>query len=153
MEILTFKDFINEDLNYTMSEELGTIELSKNRWFYYDDEDEILYGSDTSETKGEFSINPESCEIYVRGKQVQYDINNPICLIEYKLDSGEIKVYTDKMIEYIQSLGYKGDSNIENPQNQKKIQKIFDDLDEEYRFLLIYGNKLSSTTFVIIEEN
>ena len=69
----------------------------------------------------------------------------------YELDNDEIKIYTEDVYEYLKILGITGD--IENNIVRKRIHEIFNDKDDEYRFLLLKGNKLISSTFDIIEEN
>lgn len=153
MEVKKFYEFLEEDLNYTTSS-LGGIEF-EDRWFYYEPDDEIIYGCDESpanDTKNVFYFNPRQCVVGMGGEQQQYDVNDPICLITCSMSDNEIKVYTTDVFEYLETLGYDSGKNIEDKHNIQEIQSLFDG-DDDYRFLLIYGNKLIATTFDIIEEN
>lgn len=149
--IKKFEEYIEEDFNFTISD-IGDISF-EDRWFYYEPDDDIIYGSDDKpvDKKYLFYFNPKSCLVVVDGKEVQYDVNNPTCLISYELDNDEIKIYTEDVYEYLKILGITGD--IENNIVRKRIHEIFNDKDDEYRFLLLKGNKLISSTFDIIEEN
>lgn len=147
-----FYEFLEEDLNYTTGS-MGHIEF-EDRWFYYEPNDEIVYGCDEIPS-GEghvFYFNPKKCIVGMNNKQSQYDVNNPICLITCNSDNNEVKVYTDDIFKYLESLGYGSDSNIDDERNVREIRELFDDNDD-YRFLLMYGNTLIATTFDIIEEN
>lgn len=152
--VKNFYDFINEDLNYNISE-LGDIEF-ENRWFYYEPEDEIIYGSDVEPVNVEnlFYFNPKTCVIHIDDKEYEYDINNP-CLIITCSNDNEVKMYKeDKVFEYLEEeLGCDLNFDVQSQEGKKKIQKLFDNLDDEMRILFLYGTKVISTTFDIIEEN
>lgn len=151
--VKSFEEYIEEGYNYITSE-LGEIEF-EDRWFYYESDDEIIYGCDEEPVNQDylFYFNPKSCVVVMDGKKNEYDINNPICLISYNFDNNEVKLYSEGIFDYLKSLGYDSDENIDNINNRKKIQSIFDKKDDDYKFILLSGNKLISTTFDIIEEN
>lgn len=151
--VKSFEEFIEEDYNYFISD-IGEIEF-EDRWFYYNVDDEIIYGCNDVPVDKDylFYFNPKSCIIVIDGKEHVYDVNNPICLISYKFEDNEVKVYTDTVIDYLEKIGYKSFGDLEDIRNKKKIQELFDKRDEDYKFLLMYGNKVISTTFDIIEEN
>lgn len=152
--MISFDDFckINEELNYRITND--TIEFI-DRWFYYDYDDEIVYGCDeipTSE-KCMFAFNPGSCEVIYDKEKFEYDINNPICIITLKLDkSNEFSVYTEKAYDFLKSeIKYNssgGDIRNDRTLLQELIEKKYD-----YRILIIYGKELVASTFDIIEEN
>lgn len=146
----SFQDFLNEDLNLMIDVGSGDMSFS-DRWFYYDKEDEIIYGCDEEPVNVTclFYFNPKECVIIIDGQEVKYDINNPICLIEYHFKGNEVRIYTDDVEDRLDELGYKGQSL----DRGDWIQKIFDKFDEDRKYLLMYGNKLIATTFDIIEEN
>lgn len=151
--IVNFEDFIKEGYNLN-TDELGDITF-EDRWFYYDSDDEIIYGCDYEPVDKTclFYFNPKSCEIVINGKKILYDINNPICLIYYKIKNDEIRIYTDNTIKFLKKLGYMNFNNdIESMSSRNEIQKIFDNIDD-LKLLLIKGNKLISSTFDIIDEN
>lgn len=151
--IVNFEDFIEERYNLN-TDELGDITF-EDRWFYYDSDDEIIYGCDYEPVDKTclFYFNPRSCEVVINGKKIQYDINNPICLIYYKIKNGDVRVYTDDTMKFLKKLGYMNfNMDIESMSSRHNIQKIFDNFDD-LRLLLIKGNKLISSTFDIIDEN
>ena len=66
--IKKFVEFIEEELNYTTTS-YGDIEF-ETRWFYYEPEDEIIYGCDLLPEKNYlFAFNPKTCEVYIDGKK------------------------------------------------------------------------------------
>lgn len=149
--VKNFFEYIEEEYNYITSE-LGDITFS-DRWFYYEPDDEIIYGCDEEPVNQEclFYFNPKSCEVVVDEHVHNYDLNNPLCLIVYKYENNEVKFYEGEHVQdYLESLGYESDDNYEK--HKKVIQDIFDK-NEDFKFLLMYGNDLLATTFDIIEEN
>lgn len=152
--IKRFIEFIDENLNYTKSD-MGDVEL-EDRWFFYEEEDDIIYGCDDKpiNQKTPLYFNPKSCEVYINGEKSQYDINNPTLLISYELKTNEIKLYNgDDVFTYLEELGCDLDVDIQSPVGKEKLQKKFDNIDDKYRLLFLYGNRLISSTFDIIEEN
>lgn len=149
--MISFGEFleINEELNYRITNEVIEFE---DRWFYYDEEDEIIYGCDDTPNGCLFSFNPGSCEVlYNDNDKLDYDINNPICVITLKNDkSKEFAVYTENAMDYLKSeFGYKGtDVKSDRIVLQDALDKY-----EDYRVLIIYGKELVASTFDIIEEN
>ena len=73
-EVLKFDDFVNEELNITRYDN-GVCRLS-DRWFYYNPEDDIIYGCDEKPVGEEvlFAFNPSSCTILLNGEEKQYDV-------------------------------------------------------------------------------
>ena len=90
--VLKFDDFVSEELNITRYDN-GVCRLS-DRWFFYNPEDDIIYGCDNKPVGDEmlFAFNPSSCTIILGGEEKQYDINNPICLIRYIMEDGKVTV-------------------------------------------------------------
>lgn len=151
--VVRFENFIEEGYNLN-TDELGDITF-EDRWFYYNSDDEIIYGCDNEPVNETylFYFNPKSCEVVMNGKKIQYDINNPVCLIYYKIKTDEVRIYTNDTMKFLNKLGYSNFNNdIESMTNKHKIQEIFDNL-EDLKLLLIKGNKLISSTFDIIDEN
>ena len=105
----------------------------------------------TDLSKG-FTFKPNECVVYVDKKMIKYDINNPICIISYDLDASTIKVFTDKSLDYLKHLDSTINGDFEQPNTQRKIQNIINQDDNKHH-LVIYGNKLISSTFDIIDEN
>ncbi|MCM1221190.1 MAG: hypothetical protein NC548_42590 [Lachnospiraceae bacterium] len=152
--VKTFADFLNEELNYSITD-YGDIEF-EDRWFYYEPDDEIIYGCDNKpiNTNNLFYFNPKSCEIYLNNEKHEYEINNPVLIISYEFKTNEVKLYNaDNVFEYLEELGVKLNFDIQSQRGKKEIQTCFDNLDDKYRLLFLYGNKLISSTFDIIEEN
>lgn len=153
--ILTFENFVNEELNlsYETYDDFTEI-VFEDRWFQYDSDDDIIYGYNnipTDLSKG-FTFKPTECVVYVDKKMIKYDINNPICIISYDLDTATIKVFTDKSLDYLKHLDSTINSDFEQPNTQRKIQNIINQDDNKHH-LVIYGNKLIASTFDIIDEN
>lgn len=146
----SFEKFLelDEGLNYKITDDLVEFE---NRWFYYDKEDEILYGCDTQPTKGVFSFNPVACKVIYDGDEFEYDVNSPICIITYKLDKpNDFAVYTKHYDKFLsEKYGYSG-TNIFN--DREKLQEYIEK-DSDYRILIVDGRKLVASTFDIIDEN
>ena len=99
-----------------------------------------------------FAFNPSSCTIILGGEEKQYDINNPICLIQYIMEDGKVTVYTDGALHFLKSIfGFTG-SDITSQQSRFKLQDAFERGDD-YRYILIFGDQLIASTFDVIEEN
>ena len=148
-EVLKFEDFINEEVNVTRYED-GFSRLTE-RWFFYNPDDDIIYGSDEKPLDGLFSFNPISCTIILNDREQKYDVNNPICLIQYNLDDEKVTVYTEDAIEYLNCLGFKG-TDITTVQAGYQLQDLFDSLEDD-KYILVYGDKMVASTFDVIEEN
>lgn len=152
-EVLKFDDFLNEELNITRYDN-GVCRLSE-RWFYYNPDDDIIYGCDEKPVLGDdvlFAFNPSSCSILLNGEEKQYDVNNPICLIQYIMEDGKVTVYTDGTLEFLKGvLGFTG-TDITSQTSRFKLQDIFES-DDDCRYILLYGDQLIASTFDVIEEN
>ena len=150
-EVLKFDDFLNEELNITRYDN-GVCRLS-DRWFYYNPDDDIIYGCDEKPVGDDvlFAFNPSSCTILLNGEEKQYDVNNPICLIQYIMEDGKVTVYTDGALEILKDLGFTG-TDITSQTSKFKLQDIFESGDD-YRYILVYGDQLIASTFDVIEEN
>ena len=151
-EVLKFDDFVNEELNITRYDN-GVCRLS-DRWFYYNQDDDIIYGCDEKPVGDDvmFAFNPTSCTILIGGEEKQYDVNNPICLIQYIMENGKVTFYTDGALEFLKSnLSFTG-TDITSQSSRFKLQDRFEQSDD-YRYLLIYGDQLIASSFDVIEEN
>ena len=151
-EVLKFDDFLNEELNITRYDN-GVCRLSE-RWFYYNLDDDIIYGSNEKPVLDDnilFAFNPVSCTILLDGKEQQYDVNNPICLIQYIMEDGKVTVYSDDVLEFLKGLGFTG-TEITSQTSRFKLQDIFES-DDDYRYILVYGDQMIASTFDVIEEN
>ena len=149
--VLTFDSFVNEELNLTRYDN-GVCRLNE-RWFYYNPEDDIIYGCDEIPATEEalFSFNPTACTIILDGKEKNYDVNNPVCLIQYNLDDGMVSVYTDNAVECLNSLGFKG-TDITDRQARLRLQDLFEEQEDD-KFILLFGDQMVASTFDVIEEN
>lgn len=150
-EVLKFDDFLNEELNVTRYDN-GVCRLS-DRWFYYNQDDDIIYGCDEKPVGDDvmFAFNPTSCTILLNGEEKQYDVNNPICLIQYIMEDGKVTFYTDGALEFLKGLGFTG-TEITSQTSRFRLQDIFEKGDD-YRYILLYGDQLIASTFDVIEEN
>lgn len=150
--MISFNEFLelDEELNYKITNDVIEFE---DRWFYYDSDDEIVYGCDDEPTGNNlFCFNPVSCKVIYKDETFEYDINNPICIISLKMDkTNEFTVYADGADEYLKSkFGYSNITNIKN--DRVMLQNKLDD-EDGYRILIMYGKELIASTFDIIEEN
>ena len=151
-DVLKFEDFLNEELNVTRYDN-GVCRLS-DRWFYYNPDDDIIYGCDEKPVGDDslFAFNPSSCTILMGGEEKQYDVNNPICLIQYDLKDEKVTVYTDNTLEFLNSeLNFTG-TEITSQTSRYRLQDKFEESDD-YRYILIFGDQLIASTFDVIEEN
>lgn len=148
---MKFNEFINEEINYTKYD--GGICKLEDRWFFYNPEDDIIYGSEEKPVDDNmmFAFNPSACSIIIDGEEKNYDVNNPICLITYDLDEQEVEVYTENTLEYLKSLGFDGD-DITNQHSRNKLIDLFES-DDDMRYILLYGDQMIASTFDVIEEN
>lgn len=151
-EVLKFDDFLNEELNVTRYDN-GVCRLS-DRWFYYNQDDDIIYGCDEKPVGDDvmFAFNPTSCTILLDGEEKQYDVNNPICLIQYIMEDGKVIFYTDGALEILRSTFGFTSSDITSQQSRFKLQDAFE-MSDDYRYILLYGDQLIASTFDVIEEN
>ena len=152
-EVLKFGDFINDELNITRYDN-GVCRLSE-RWFYYNLDDDIIYGCDEKPVLDDnilFAFNPVSCTVLLDGKEQQYDVNNPICLIHYDLANNEVFFYTENALEFLQTeFNFPGE-DLTSTRSRNRLEYIFQNQDDD-KFLLIYGDQLIASTFDVIEEN
>lgn len=151
IDVLKFEEFLNEELNFTKFDN-GVCRLN-DRWFYYNPDDDIIYGCDERPVGDDklFAFNPVSCTIILNGDEKQYDVNNPVCLIKYDQDKGEVSIYSEDTIEYLNNLGFKG-TDITDMNSRYRLQDIFEN-DDDNKFILLYGDQMVASTFDVIEEN
>lgn len=149
--VLKFDDFVNEELNLTRYDN-GICRFSE-RWFYYNPDDDIIYGCDEKPVGEDalFSFNPISCTILLDGKEKTYDVNNPVCLIQYNLDDGMVTVFTEDTMNCLNNLGFNGDDFTTN-QARYQLQDLFEEQEDD-KYILIYGDQMVASTFDVIEEN
>lgn len=152
-DVLKFDDFVNEELNLNRFDN-GVCRFSE-RWFYYNLDDDIIYGSDEKPVLDDnilFAFNPISCTILLDGEEQQYDVNNPVCLIHYDLMNNEVFFYTDNALEFLQmELNFPGD-DITSVRSRHRLEYLFQDQNDD-KFILIYGDQMIASTFDVIEEN
>ena len=130
-----FEDFVNEELNF---ERISNTECYLTRpWYFYNVEDDIIYGSDTKPI-GDFPVVFEN------------NLEDVICLITLNFERLSMSVYTgvDEILGYLNSIGYDG----EDLNDVEGIQDFFDFFDSA-RYMLLSGKRLVASSFDIIEEN
>lgn len=150
--VLKFDDYINEEINFKQENGVCVLE---DRWFYYNVEDDIIYGCDEKPVGEDsfFAFNPKSCTTILGGDEKQYDVNNPVLLITYDTDKEEVKMFTEDALTYLQNLNPNIESIDEDSQKfRNHLADLFED-DYDTRHILIYGNKLVASSFDVIEEN
>lgn len=144
--IHNFEDFINEDFTYDV--DIISDFTFDDGWYFYEPEDEIIYRSDNEpvDINCLFYFNTKECSVYIGGKKLDYDINDPKCLIKYLYKDNEVKIFRDdEVIEYLETIGC-------GINDREKIQKHFSSEDDKGKSLLIHGQELVACTFDIIEE-
>lgn len=129
--ILKFDDFINEEINL---DRVSDTECYLTRpWYYYNPEDDIIYGSDTRPI-GDFPVIFENTGDGDR-------------LFTLDLDTMSLSVCDgDDVVAALENMGAAG------PDDADTIQDIFDG-DDDLRRMLIVGDRLVASSFDIIEEN
>jgi hypothetical protein len=130
-----FEDFVNEGLNF---ERISNTECYLTRpWYFYNVEDDIVYGSDTKPI-GDFPVVFEN------------NLEGVTCLITLNLDRLSMSVYTgvNEILGYLNSVGYGG----EDLNDVEGVQDFFD-MDENTRYMLLSGKRLVASSFDVIEEN
>ena len=151
--VLTFDSFVNEELNLTRYDN-GVCRLSE-RWFYYNVDDDIIYGCDDKPVLNEnvlFAFNPISCTILLDGEEQQYDVNNPICLIHYDLMNNEVFFYTENALEFLQTeYNFAGD-DLTSVRSRHRLEYLFEEQEDD-KFILLFGDQMIASTFDVIEEN
>lgn len=134
-KVRKFDDFINEELNI---ERVSDTECYLTRpWYFYNVEDDIVYGSDTKPI-GDFPMVYEN------------NLEDIVCLLVVDLDRLSLSVYTgtEEVLNYLNNIGYSG----ETLDDINEIQDFFD-FDENSRYMLVDGKQLLASSFDIIEEN
>lgn len=150
-KILRFSEYVNEEVNFVRSEG-GMCQLNE-RWFFYNQEDDIIYGSDDKPVGDGilFAFNPVSCTVITGGDETKYDVNNPVCLIHYDMKKERVSVYSENASDMLESIGFSG-GDITSSQSANRIQDVFEKYEDD-RYILIYGKRLVASTFDVIEEN
>jgi len=133
-KIVTFDEFINEELNINR---VSDTECYLTRpYYYYNEEDDIVYGSDTKPIGDLATIenrkNDENLYLY--------------CLDEENMKF-ETYIGDEEVSELFKEIGYNGDIY-----NKNDVQDFLDD-NETYRCMLIKNGMLMATSIDIIEEN
>jgi hypothetical protein len=138
---------MREDIEFKANHLLGYTLIFD--WYFYDTESEIIISCSTEPVNEDclFYFNPKKCEFGCNGKKETYDVNDPICLISLNNKTDEVKLFTKDTLKYLQELGYTEGGDLER--HERPIQEIFDKYDD-FRFLLIRGNKVIATTFDFI---
>lgn len=133
-KIITFDEFINEELNINR---VSDTECYLTRpYYYYNEEDDIVYGSDTK---------PVGDLVIIENRKKDEN------LYLYCLDEENMKLDTyigdEEVSERFEEIGYNGDIYDKND-----VQDFLDD-NETYRCMLIKNGMLMATSIDIIEEN
>lgn len=150
--VCTFEEFLNEELNIKRLDN-GICEF-EDRWFYYDPDDEIIYGCDErpDDVADGFAFNPIKCIVVISDSDDFTYNDGDMCLISYDMDNGDIKVFVDE------SLSDWFDKNSidlgSDAPDAEEIYSVFNSKHEDgVKYILIRGNQLIASTFDVIEEN
>ena len=148
--VKSFAEYINEDLNIIKSG--NDCELA-TKWFYYNQDDDIIYGCDEKPVGGDvmFAFNPVSCIFIMNGEEKKYDPEDPILLVKYDLEKDEVVAYTTYALNFLHTIGF-NNNDIDSYEGRTKLGDIFEN-DEDTKYFLIYGTKLIASTFDFIEES
>lgn len=135
--VQSFKDFLGEELNY-MYNSNEECHLTRG-WYYYESEDDIVYGSD-ERPAGRFPI-------------VFSNDSEDWRLMSLNLENLRSETYTgaDEIEEYLYENGFDGNF-FEIEDDSEEISNFFE-LFENQRFILLHGTRLVASTLDIIEEN
>lgn len=133
--IFDFDDFINEEINFERYPD-GKCLLTRP-WYYYNQDDDIVYGSDVPPT-GEYDILFENKDEGVR-------------MISIDLNTGEQYNCVGKD-EVIKRMGELFGEDIINLEETERIQNLFDS-NNDSRYILLDGKQMLASSFDVIEEN
>lgn len=143
--VKSFDDFINEEFNVDRISDVKCY-LTK-RWYYYDDDSDIVYGSDTK---------PIDDSIFVFENKLG---ETDICLFTLDLNEMELETYNghDEVGAYLGDII--GEENVViddtgwiDDDFLNKIQDYFDD-GVSTRSMLIMGNRVLASSFDIVEND
>ena len=143
--VKSFDDFINEEFNVDRISDVKCY-LTK-RWYYYDDDSDIVYGSDTK---------PIDDSIFVFENKLD---ETDICLFTLDLNEMELETYNghDEVGTYLGDII--GEENVViddtgwiDDDFLNKIQDSFDD-EVSTRSMLIMGNRVLASSFDIVEND
>lgn len=133
--IFDFDDFINEEINFERYPD-GKCFLTRP-WYYYNQDDDIVYGSDVPPT-GEYNILFENKDEGVR-------------MISIDLNTGEQYNCVGKE-EVIKRMNELFGEDIINLEETERIQNLFDS-NNDSRYILLDGKQMLASSFDVIEEN
>lgn len=131
-----FTDFVNEELNYRFVSDTEC-HLTR-RWYYYNTEDDIVYGSD-ERPSGDF---PLVFENNIEG----------LCLMSVNIDTLETSFFNGEaeILEYLYENNI-GEIDFTSEYSDE-IQGFFENFDDT-RFILMNGTQIVASTLDVIEEN
>lgn len=132
--ILDFDEFINEEINFEHTDDKCFL---TRPWYYYNNDDDIVYGSDVAPS-GEYNVIFENKD------------DAGVRMISIDLNTGEQYncVGTEEVIGRINEM-FGEDINLDNTE---RIQELFDN-DNDSRYILLDGKQMLASSFDVIEEN
>lgn len=154
--VYSFDEFLNEELNIQRFD--NGICRFEDRWFFYDPDDEIVYGSDNrpGDVADGFSFNPVECIVVTSDGDIRYG-KGSMCMISYDMDEGETLVREgDFLLDWLKGYDIEGIDLNSRPDDVliSGISDIFDSVHEQgVKNMLIWGDQLIASTFDVIEEN
>lgn len=153
--VCSFDEFVNEELNIQSID--GGLCKFEDRWFYYDPDDDIIYGSDTcpNDVADGFAFNPVKGIVVVSDSDDFIYGNDSLCLISYNMDSGEVRVFTDEsLVDWFDDNGIVLNGDEPDAEEIYEIYSVFNRNQEDgMKYILIRGNLMIASTFDVIEEN
>lgn len=135
--VKSFSDFLNEEINF---ERISDTECYlTRRWYYYVQEDDIVYGSDSVPSDGTVVVSFDDTG------------GNEAVMSSINLNTGEeYKCVGEEEVVYRMNELFNGE--ITNLDDTEKIQDIFDN-DSDSRHILLRGRRILASSFDVIEEN
>lgn len=175
--IKKFEQYVNEDLNITRYDN-GLVRF-EDRYFYYNPEDEIIYGTNEkpagSTSGSEMSVNGVKIPFWFNPTERTYniggatqvkkgDLDDNCVIFAYDLYSDKVYYYDEslddefKVSTYLKSIGvevenFDEDIWFSSKRNRDNIQYAFEQIQDNVRHILVWGDQLVASTFDVIEEN
>lgn len=135
--VKSFSEFLNEELNF---ERVSDTDCRLTRkWYYYVQDDDIVYGSDTVPSDGTIVVSFEK------------DEPDSVVMSSIDLNTGEYGKYVgeENVVSRINELF---GEDIADLNDTETIQDFFDN-DSDSRHILLRGRRILASSFDIIEEN
>lgn len=135
--VKSFSEFLNEEINF---ERISDTECHLTRkWYYYVQDDDIVYGSDTVPSDGVIVVSFEK------------EDPDSVVMSSIDLNTGEYGKYVgeENVINRINELFGEDMTDLTDTE---RIQDILDSADDS-RHIILHGRQILASSFDVIEEN